>query len=539
MTRLGGFSSGGAVVSADGDLLYKPSPWGVEYHQIGPDIHEALGAGAAGPGKSLVLLFEPFHQIFVESERQTKEYHEAAKTNSELHPIDPGKSIGVCLHMRRQLGELDETLSRADRFFPEIDPGAKFNAEKKIWSFSSGYKIKFGHCKDPDDWKQYYSQEYSFIIFDELTQFTDEQYDQITTRCRSSDPILRQMLKIRSMSNPVTIKKHGQSLAMRGNPNWVRDLFVAPAREGRKVLSRNVEIVDQATGKRRVEQYRRMYLPAMLTDNPDKDFVRDYQLKLASKPPHIRDALMYGDWFVRVGGFYENVWSPAIHKQNAFKIPSDWRWFRSMDWGFVKPGCIHWWALSDEDELVCVREYWFSQKLAEEVAQDVCDIETDMGLWDVKRGCSKISGPADTQLWEERGDQRTTKAEMFERAGVRWDKADKRSRQRNAELLYGRLKRRGGEQRDGTWAPQGITFFAATCPRITEHIQGVGASDRNPEEPEDTGDDHAHDSALYACAWATKPQYIDRPKLKEESEGEDEEDFEDETDNGMGYGDVA
>ena len=43
------------------------------------------------------------------------------------------------------------------------------------------------------------------IYFDELTAFNEEQYDQITTRLRSSDAVLGTMLKVRSMSNPMTL----------------------------------------------------------------------------------------------------------------------------------------------------------------------------------------------------------------------------------------------------------------------------------------------------------------------------------------------
>ena len=80
---------------------------------------------------------------------------------------------------------------------------------------------------------------------------------------------------------------------------------------------------------------------------------------------------------------------------------------------------------------------------------------------------SKLTGPADTQLWEQRGDTGKTKAQAMADKGVYWTKADKRSRLRNAELLTARLKDHDG----GTTTP-GIVFFD-TCQEITKLIPAI------------------------------------------------------------------
>src|SRR5687768_6760504 len=191
-------------------MEYVASPWGQEFANLTHD--EALGGGSAGPGKSLVLLMEPVPQIDMEHKRCL------LPRDHELH-LDWGQSSGKALHLRRTMPMLGETLSRAKRIFPRIDQGVKWNENKSTFTFSSGYQYQFGHCSDNDAWEQYFSNQFTIIMFDELNQFNREQYDNIKSRCRSTDPVLRKMLKIRSMTNPVLKLTDG---IMVEDPYWVR-----------------------------------------------------------------------------------------------------------------------------------------------------------------------------------------------------------------------------------------------------------------------------------------------------------------------------
>lgn len=460
--------------------VYKPSRWGEVYHSLPYD--EVLGAGSAGPGKSMVLLMEPFQQIALEHARCAERDHK--------HRMSWGDSSGWALHLRRTGTRLEQSIVRSHRIFPQIDSKARFDATKKTWIFSSGYRYQFGHCKDPDDWTQYLSFEYSLIMFDELVEFDEEQYDQIITRLRSSDPCLSKMLKVRSMSNPVMTQ--GADSVTTKDPHWVRKRFVEPAREGKVVLKRELK---RANGEH-VRWYTWMYWPATLYDNPDPEFVKNYEQRLLAAKPHIRQALLYGDWFVTAASFFADVWNQQIHVVKPFKVPGDWRVFRSMDWGFKQPGCVHWWALDGDGQLWCVRELTFQGKTPAQVAEMVKEIEERMGVWSGRR--SGIPGVADTQLWERRGDDVKAKAEVFAEMGVPWMPADKKSRRRNAELLYERL----AAHQKGTAAP-GIAFFE-TCRKVTQLIPAVQTDQRDIELPVDGGDDHWIDSAFYACAYASR-----------------------------------
>lgn len=461
------------------DTIYKASRWGEIYHAL-PDW-EALGAGAAGPGKSVVLLAEPFAQIKAE--------HDRCENPNHPYHLDWGTSTGWALHLRRTRPMLEETISRAHRMIPRLDPGAHWNEQKATYTLTSGYKYQFGHVKDPNDFIIYQGNQYTLICFDELVQFDEEQYDQICTRLRSSDPVLRHMLKIRSMSNPLVQRTSGDSFSVK-NPHWVRDRFVKPAPQGGVRFKKKIRREDGS-----VEYRSFIYLKATLYDNPDPEFVRQYEITLRDKKPHIVQALLYGNWFVTPGSFYGGEWNDHVHICEPFRIPPDWARFRSMDWGFKKPGCVHWWAMDHDGTLYCEREYTFVEKTDAEVAKRIGEIEQGLGLW--RHGRSLITGPADTQLWEERGESSKTKAAVMNSLGVGWVPADKKSRQHNAERLLKRLK----EHEHGT-KPPGIVFFN-TCKQAITTIPAIQTDPKNEEEPADGGEDHWHDSVCYACAFAS------------------------------------
>jgi hypothetical protein len=479
--------------------LYKPSRWGEIYHNL--NVDEALGAGAAGPGKSLVLLCDPLQQVYVENERCLDKCH------PHYHPW--GMSEGKALHLRRTRPMLDETIDRAHRIFKSIDSSVQYTGSggpgkpAATFIFPSGYKYQFSHCKDPGDWQQYMSNQFTWIGFDELIQFEFPQYENISGRCRSGDPVLRPMCRVRSMSNPMQSGANNERISI-SDPQWVRRYFVDPAPEGNKILRHKVTRRDG-----RVEYITKMYLPATLYDNPDKEFVDDYERRLLGKSEYIRQALLYGNWYATAGSYFGEDWNTRLHVCKPFRIPDHWPRFRSLDWGFKSPGVVCWWAMDDDENIFCEKEYNFKFKTDVEVAHEIQEIERSMGLWDGRR--SQLTGPADDQLWEERGDMGRTKADNMMAAGIPWVKADKKSRITNGLRLLNRMR----DHCDGQTTP-GIVFFE-NCKMSVRTIPAIQTDSNNIECPADGGEDHWLDAAMYACAYASHGKSgIPRRRKKDE-----------------------
>jgi hypothetical protein len=443
-----------------------------------------------------VLIHEPVAQIIAEHVRVQEWYRQKRGLEPEhpilgAHPLAPGRSRGRALYLRRASTMLGQIIDRAQVAYKALDPKVVWSQKDQEFTFVSGYKVKFGHCNDRNSYLQYYSDEFTMILYDEGTQFEEKQYQEINNRLRSVDPILSRMMKIRMMSNPVPTND-GMAGIKVTNPHWVRDYFVEPAIQGNTTLTKVIEMDDGT-----VEKHRRIYLPALLSDNPDEVFVRQYEARLkANNPPHVVRALLRGDWFASAGNFFES-WDSHLHVIRPFKIPDDWLRFRALDWGFKTHGTVGWFAMDDDENLIMEKEYSFKLVTADKVAKRIREIEQDLGLWDGRR--SRITGPADTQLWDAATDKvgSKSKASVMAELGVIWVQADKKSRATNAERLTKRLM----DHHHGATRPGFVVFD--TCKMTIKTLPGIQTDPNDIECPMKGGMDHWYDMVSYACAYAS------------------------------------
>lgn len=439
--------------------IYNPAPIQTEVHLC--QANEILMGGAAGGTKSMTLLMD-----FVQTQLRF-EHDRWMKTGR--------RSIGWAIHFRRTFKMLEQTIERSHRLFRAIDPKATYDTQRFTWTFSCGYRFQFGHVQTDEDRFNYLSNEYTHITWDELGEMSQEVYQFINTRLRTSDPELQKRLRIVSASNPTG--------------NWVRDYFVKPHPQGRKLLTKVIRLGDGTEVKRT-----RIFIPATLKDNPDPLFRASYEAELRDKPRHIMKAYLEGDWWVVAGAFFADAWIKEIHEVDRFKIPSGWKKFRSMDWGVKQPGTVGWYAVDTDENLVKYRELTFQGKDALQVAREIKAIEKEAGEWDETRDCSRLSGPADTQIWSVTGTVGPTIAETMMEEGVYWEKCTKNKPAAVMQLLL-RLNDHGTKD-----SPPGIRFMRH-CVNTIRTVPAIGTSKNNPELPDDSAgvEDHWLDETLYAC----------------------------------------
>lgn len=389
------------------------------------------------------------------------------------YPIRRGESRGYGLFLRRELTMLGDSIKEWRKLFNQIDPDYSWSNENLTATLSSGFKARLGHCKDPFDYDRYTGDEITWLCFDEMRQFDEEQVDMIGLCVRTSDPVLRTMLRKFGMTNPLIRRSVGESFTVK-DPDWLYRKFVRPFPAGNKIIP----YVSKVDGK--LYEQTCLYLPATVRDNPDPIFREEQMRILSTAKPHLRKALRDGDWSAHEGSFYSE-WESERHTCSPFRIPPDWPMFRSMDWGYKKHGCIHWWAQHPDGMLFVCYELSFKGLEVKQVAKLARDIEERLDCWDKKTRRSRIFGPADTQIWEQRGEGGLSKAEQWMKEGFNWLPADKKSRQSNAERFSNRLGVNPGDET--------ICFFNL-CTEAIRTIPAIGTSPSNSEEPEDGGDDH-------------------------------------------------
>jgi hypothetical protein len=293
---------------------------------------------------------------------------------------------------RREYPMLGEIIDRSQQLYSKLYPEAEYLKNEHTWTFPSGAKVMFRHLQNEVDKYDYSGQQFSFIGFDELTQFTFTQYMFMWSRCRSADPDIR--CYIRSTTNP---KGVGHA--------WVKARFIdaAPPRttisERYKIPELGIEVVLD-----------RCFIPARVWDNR-KLLGADpaYAARLMQLPEADRKALLEGDWDAFEGQVFREL-NRDVHIIEPFEIPADWPRMLSVDWGYAKPYSVGWWAFDPEGVAIRYRElYGYGG-------------EDDLGTYEdaelVARKVAKISlsanelqllgpGVGDPAMWEQKGTGRS------------------------------------------------------------------------------------------------------------------------------------
>ena len=438
-----------AVPVEEQNVVFKPNV-GPQTEFLAAGEREVLYGGSAGGGKSYAMLADPLRYMG--------------------HPSFSG------LLLRHTTEELRELIFKSKEIYPQIWKGIKWSERKMQWEAPSGARLWMSYLDRDDDVLRYQGLAFSWIGFDELTQWsTPYAWNYMRSRLRSTAHDLP--VYMRATTNP-------------GGPGhqWVKKMFIDPAPYGKQfnatdIESGNVLAYPKGHSKAGKALFQRRFIPARLSDNPYLSEQGDYEAMLLSLPEHQRKQLLEGDWDIKEGAAFTEF-DRNIHVVEPFSIPRNWVKFRACDYGYGSYSGVLWFAVSPDEQIIIYRELYCSKVLATDLADMILDAEADDG--NIKYGV------LDSSLWHKRGDTGPSLAEQMIMKGCRWRPSDrsKGSRVSGKNEIHRRL------QVDEFTEQPRLVFFN-TCNNMVSQLPAIPLDKKNPEDVDTRAEDHLYDALRY------------------------------------------
>ena len=397
---------------------------------------EVLYGGAAGGGKTDALLADAI-RLCVE--------HPGAKT----------------MFLRRTFKDLSRPGSAIDRSKELLTGVANWRGSDFKWEFADygGSVLAFAHLENPGDVYSYQGTQLDGLYWDEVTQFTEEQYQFLRSRVRATVPGVKP--KIRAATNPGNIG-HG----------WVRKRWVDAAPWGSPFPIRAESGAVIASG---------CFIPARVSDNR-RLLERDpgYATRLEGLPEHLRRAYLDGDWDIFAGQVFTE-WRRDKHVVRAFTVPKDWPRWCGVDFGYGAPWCCLWLARAPGGTVYVYREAY----------------QKGLSDWDqAKRIRRESHGEdvrwvvADPSAFSKQPNGKSIADVYFDSAGIRLSRG-------NNDRLSG-LQRLHEYLRPGVEGLEpGLQVFD-TCANLIRTLPALVYDDHNVEDVDSASDDHSYDALRYA-----------------------------------------
>ena len=259
-------------------MLWEPNP-GVQTAFLASRAQRCLYGGAAGGGKSQALLAMPMRHLH--------------------NPHYRG------LYLRRISKYLGDAIDKSRKLYPHLG-GKLVRGNRIVWTFPSGAELWMNHCEHESDIANYDSFEFSEVFFDELTHFTETQFDGICARLRGTDPTLP--YHARAGTNPGGV---GHDWVFKRWGAWLDPRHDDPAAPGERRWYLNTDKGFEQASRSEPHALSYTFFPARLSDNPKVSPAYRAQI-LAIKDPVRRKQLDEGDWLVKPSeGLYfpKTAWS--------------------------------------------------------------------------------------------------------------------------------------------------------------------------------------------------------------------------------------
>lgn len=416
------------------------------------------------------------------------------------HQHEYGRHANM-ITFRKTITELEDMIRRSLEILPPL--GARWNEQKKKFTFPNGAEAKFRYLEREQDAMSYQGHNYTQVNFEELGNWaTPRAIDLMYATLRSAYGV---PCRMRATANP-------------GGPGhqWVKERYIQPAPLGFQAIP-----IRLPSGR----IFNRCFIPSKLQDN----------LALMANDPGYQDRLylvgsaalvkawLEGDWDAVEGAYFDGWNSDMILP--PFEVPRNWQRFRSFDWGYARPFSVGWWAVSDGNpvtlsdgnrirlprgSILRYRE-WYGcvagqpntgiRLEAEEIADGILTRESP---WE-----DIPFGVADPSIWDSsKGPSIAERMNNYRKKGsdrrIFWRRGDNK-RVQGWSQVRGRMKRDEGLP---------MLYVFSTCVDSIRLMPIMQHDKIRPEDLDTDMEDHIADEWRYACMSRPMPKFLAPKKLR-------------------------
>jgi hypothetical protein len=379
---------------------------------------------------------------------------------------------------RRTFPELEKNHILPSRtFFPE--DVCSYKTRDRRWEFDNGSMLHFCHCQYEADVFQYQGAEIHLLLIDELTTFTEFQYDFLRSRVRCA-------LRI-----PKKWRHKIPGIVCGSNPGGVGHQFVKKRWVDYLVPYKISKAPNKEGGMRRC------YIPGLLGDNKilmetDPEYIH----RLDALPEPYRTAYMDGDWDIFMGQAF--MLSNKNHIIEPIPIPDNAPVYMTFDWGFGAPFSVGWWWLDADGRLYRFDEwYGWNGEINKGLRLEDSKIAVGIKKREYSQQVEKYQRQvryAGHDCFSKKpdyngGGQGKSTAEVFAEHGLYLTKGDA-----NRDLKIRQFRERLKIPDDGT---RPMVQIYSTCVNFIRTVGSLQSDQKKVEDIDTTGEDHQYDEACH------------------------------------------
>lgn len=391
---------------------------------------------------------------------------------------------------------------------PWLRSGAvRYNGSANFFEFWNKARVWLCHCQYEKDVYKYQGAEIHILYIDELTHFTEFQYN-----------FLRGRVRLGGLKVPAKYRGLFPRIINGSNPGGAGHTFVRRMFIAKQPPFAIRQMSDEEGG------LRRQFIPARLEDNPtltknDPDYAKRLS-GLGSKA--LVKAMREGDWDIVAGGALDDLWDSRVHVIPLFSIPRGWRIDRSLDWGSSKPFSVGFWAEADGTEATFKNgTKWCPPKgTLVRFAEIYGSLEVgtnkgiDLGARDLARRIKRKeatlraagiiqtdvrAGPADNSIEVSGNRDSKSVGTLMREEGVHWTPSDKSPGSRLNGLVLVRERLRAAHRGE-----EPAIYFTANCAAALGTLPVLPRDPKNMDDVDSAAEDHCYDETRYRVLASSK-----------------------------------